>query len=212
MPHEIVVALGFVAGALYIASHYMKTMIPLRICEIGSNILFVGYGLMYPSYPTFALYGILIVINGLRLYEMVQALNKVRAASSGDLSMDWLKPFMHKHSYKKGDVLFHKGDEADEMFLIVSGACRVKELDLPLKPGQIVGELGFLNPERSRTQTVDCTQDSELLMITYHKVRELCLQDPTFGFYLLKLTSNRLLQNIKNLEQALETRSQPAPA
>ena len=129
MPHEIVVALGFVAGALYIASHYMKTMIPLRICEIGSNILFVGYGLMYPSYPTFALYGILIVINGLRLYEMVQALNKVRAASSGDLSMDWLKPFMHKHSYRKGDVLFHKGDEADEMFLIVSGACRVKELE-----------------------------------------------------------------------------------
>jgi hypothetical protein len=29
-------------GALYITSHYMKTMVPLRICEIGSNILFVG--------------------------------------------------------------------------------------------------------------------------------------------------------------------------
>jgi hypothetical protein len=210
--HEMVVALGFVAGALYIASHYMKTMIPLRICEIGSNVLFVGYGIMYPSYPTFALYGILIVINGLRLYEMVHALNKVRAASSGDLSMEWLKPFMHKKTYQKGDVLFHKGDEADEMFLIVSGKCRVKELNLPLAPGQIVGELGFLNPEHSRTQTVECTEDGELLVITYDKVRELCLQDPTFGFYLLTLTSNRLLHNIKRMEQLLEAREATATA
>jgi CRP-like cAMP-binding protein len=43
-------------------------------------------------------------------------------------------------------------------------------------------------------------------------VRELCLQDPSFGFYLLKLTSNRLLQNIRNLEQLVQTRSEPAPA
>lgn len=210
--HSTVVVLGFIAGAFYIASHYMKTMIPLRICEIASNVLFVIYGIMYPSYPTFALYGILIVLNSLRLYEMLQLLKKVRLASSGDLSMEWLKPFMHKHAFKKGDVLFHKGDEADEMFYIVSGSCRVNELDLKLSPGQIVGELGFLNPEHSRTQTVECTEDSDMLTITYDKVRELCLQDPSFGFYLLKLTSNRLLQNIKQMEQLLEARSQPAPA
>ena len=212
MHWDFTIALGFVAGALYIASHYMKTMIPLRICEIGSNVLFVAYGLMYPSYPTFALYGILIVINGLRLNEMVQTLKKVRTASSGDLSMEWLKPFMHKKSFHKGDVLFRKGDEADEMFLIVSGQCRVKELNLPLKPGQIVGELGSLNPEHSRTQTVECSEDGDLLVITYDKVRELCLQDPSFGFYLLKLTSNRLLQNVKHMEQLLEARAQAAPA
>jgi len=210
--HEIVMALGFVAGALYIASHYMKTMIPLRICEIGSNVLFVGYGIMYPSYPTFALYGIMIAINGLRLYEMVQALKKVRAASSGDLSMEWLKPFMHKHSYKKGDVLFRKGDEADEMFYIVSGQCRVKELGVDLNPGQIVGELGFLNPEHERMQTVECVEDGDLLMITYDKVRELCLQDPSFGFYMLKLTSARLVDNIRRMEDLLEARSEPRPA
>jgi CRP/FNR family transcriptional regulator, cyclic AMP receptor protein len=109
-------------------------------------------------------------------------------------------------------VLFHKGNKADEMFLIVSGKCQVKELNLPLAPGQIVGELGFLNPEHSRTQTVECTEDGEFLVITYDKVRELCLQDPTFGFYLLKLTSNRLLQNIKHMEHLLETRSGLAPA
>ena len=105
--HSITIVLGFIAGALYIASHYMKTMLPLRICEIASNALFVIYGAMYPSWPTLALYGILVPLNSLRLYEMLTLVRKVRSASQGDLSMDWLKPFMHKHSYKKGDVLFH---------------------------------------------------------------------------------------------------------
>ena len=72
MDHNLVIGLGFVAGALYIASHYMKTMVPLRLCEIGANILFVGYGWLYPSYPTLALYVILIGLNSLRLYEMLE--------------------------------------------------------------------------------------------------------------------------------------------
>ena len=129
---SIIVILGFVAGVLYIASHYMKTMVPLRLCEIASNVLFVIYGLMYPSWPTLALYGILVPLNSLRLYEMLQLVKKVRSSASGNLSMDWLKPFMHKHTYKKGDLLFRKDDHAEEMFYIVSGSCRVNELGLYL--------------------------------------------------------------------------------
>jgi hypothetical protein len=210
--HTAVVVLGFIAGALYIASHYMKTMVPLRICEIASNVLFVIYGLMYPSWPTLALYGILVPLNSLRLYEMLQLVKKVRSAANSDLSMDWLKPFMHKHSYKKGNVLFHKDDHADEMFYIVSGTCRVKELGLDLKPGQLVGEMGFLTPDHKRTQTVECTDDVEMLTITYDKVSELYFQNPTFGFYFLRLTSERLLQNVHRLEAELAARRQAAPA
>jgi hypothetical protein len=208
--HTVTVVLGFIAGILYITSHYMKTMVPLRICEIASNALFVVYGAMYPSWPTLALYGILVPLNSLRLYEMLQLVRKVRTASQGDLSMDWLKPFMHKHSYKRGSVLFHKGDHADEMFYIVSGACRVTELGLDLRPGQLVGELGFLTPEHRRTQTVECTEDVEMLTITYDKVGELYFQNPTFGFYFLRLTSERLLENLRRLERELEARKPAA--
>ena len=210
--HTAVVILGFIAGALYITSHYMKTMVPLRICEIASNALFVVYGLMYPSWPTLALYGILVPLNSLRLYEMLQLVKKVRSASDGDLSMDWLKPFMHKHTYKRGDVLFRKDDHADEMFYIVSGTCRVKELGLDLHPGQLVGEMGFLTPDHKRTGTVECTDDVEMLTITYDKVSELYFQNPTFGFYFLRLTSERLLQNVHRLEAELAVRSQATPA
>lgn len=206
--HSITVILGFVAGALYIASHYMKTMVPLRVCEIGSNVLFVVYGAMYPSWPTLGLYGILVVLNSVRLYEMLELVKKIRTAAQGDLSMEWLKPFMHKHSYKKGEVLFHKGDHAEDMYYIVSGSCRVNELGLDLHPGQLVGEMGFLTPGHQRTQTVECLDDVEMLAITYDKVGELYFQNPTFGFYFLKLTSERLLANVKRLELELEARKQ----
>lgn len=210
--HTITVVLGFIAGALYITSHYMKTMVPLRICEIASNALFVIYGALYPSWPTLALYGILVPLNSLRLYEMLHLIKKVRSASQGDLSMDWLKPFMHKHTYKKGDVLFHKGEHADEMFYIVNGTCRIKELGIELHPGQLVGEMGFLTPGHERTATVECMEDVDMLTITYDKVSELYFQNPTFGFYFLKLTSERLLQNVKRLEQELASRPAAKPA
>ena len=211
--HDFTVGLGFVAGILYIASHYMKTMVPLRICEIASNVLFVIYGSLYPSWPTLALYGILVPLNTFRLHEMLQLIKKVKTASQGDLSMDWLKPFMHKHSYSKGAILFQKGDHAEEMFYIVSGSCRVRELDLQLKSGQMVGELGFLTPDHQRTQTVECIEDVEMLTITYDKVRELYFQNPSFGFYFLKLASERLLENVERMERATGgQKQQPAPA
>jgi hypothetical protein len=210
MSHEIVIGLGFVAGALYIASHYMKTMVPLRLCEIGANVLFVGYGWLYPSYPTLALYAILICLNSLRLYEMLELIKKVREASSGDLSIEWLKPFMHKHAFQKGNVVFHKGDPADEMYYIVSGRCHIKEINIEIKPGTLVGELGFLTPERTRTQTIECLDEVHVLTITYEKLTELYFQNPSFGLFFLKLTSQRLLQNVARLETALAARTATA--
>lgn len=210
--HDVTVGLGFAAGILYIASHYMKTMVPLRLCEIGSNALFVAYGALYPSWPTLALYGILVPLNSLRLYEMLQLIKKVRTAAQGDLSMDWLKPFMHKHSFKQGAILFNKGDHADEMFYIVSGRCRVIELSLELPAGHMVGELGFLTPEHQRTQTVECIDDVDMLTISYDKVRELYFQNPSFGFYLLRLASERLLENVARMERMIEAQNQKASA
>ena len=205
--HQATLVLGFVAGALYIASHYMKTMVPLRMCEIASNALFVVYGAMYPSYPTLALYGIMIGLNSLRLYEMLELIKKVREASSGDLSIEWLKPFMHKHVFQKGNTLFHKGDPADEMFYIVSGRVLLKEINIELKPGTLIGEIGFLTPGHTRTQTIECLDEVHALTISYDKVSELYFQNPSFGFYFLKLTSQRLLQNVSRLEAALAERN-----
>jgi CRP-like cAMP-binding protein len=48
--------------------------------------------------------------------------------------------------------------------------------------------------------TVECTEDGQVLTITYEKLLEIYFQNPQFGYYFLVLTSQRLLENISRLE------------
>ena len=107
---------------------------------------------------------------------------------------------MTPRKYKKGDVLFHKGDVAKEMFLTVTGKFLVKEIGIELPPGRIMGELGFIDPNNRRTETVESLENGEVLTITYDRLLELYFQNPEFGYYFLRLTTERLMQNIARLE------------
>ena len=71
------------------------------------------------------------------------------------------------------------------------GRYRLREMGLEIPNGQVFGELGLISPSNRRTQTVECTEDGEVLTATYMKVRELYFQNPQFGFYFLRLTSER---------------------
>jgi CRP-like cAMP-binding protein len=96
---------------------------------------------------------------------MLQLIKKVRAAATSDLTMDWLQPFMHRRRFRKGDVLFCKGDLADRMFLAEKGKFVVSELGIELRAGQIIGEMGLLTSGSHRTATVECTESGQVLMI-----------------------------------------------
>ena len=85
------------------------------------------------------------------------------------------------------------------------------ELGIELKPGQVVGELAMLAPDNRRTATLECIEDGEALSITYEQVEELYYQNPTFGFYFLRLATARLFENINRLQSDLESRK-PAQA
>ena len=67
-------------------------------------------------------------------------------------------------------------------------------------PGAVVGEFALISIDKTRTQTLQCTEAGELLEITYGQVKQLYYQNPTFGFSFLQLTSGRLFENIKRLE------------
>jgi hypothetical protein len=199
---------GALGGLCYIASIYMRTIIPLRIAGIASALFFLVSGILSQSFATIFLYAMLLPLNSYRLYQLIELIKKVRAAASGDLSMDWLEPFMTKRKYKLGDIVFHKGDLADEMFLAENGRYLVTELGLELRPGHIFGEMGLLTSGFQRTQSVQCTESGHLLTITYDEVRELYFQNPEFGYYFLRLVGERLLQNLKRAEDMLAAERQ----
>ncbi|HTV88127.1 MAG TPA: hypothetical protein VME41_03835, partial [Stellaceae bacterium] len=83
-------ALGYLAAVLVLATFSMKTMLPLRVTGIASNVAFIAYGYATRAYPVLALHAILLPLNTVRLYQMIELVKQVRAASDGDLSMDWL--------------------------------------------------------------------------------------------------------------------------
>ena len=196
--------LALIGAIFFVATLLMRTMVPLRVTGIISDVFFIGYGVLSGTVTTLILYILLLPINIFRLAQMLSLVKRARVAAQGDLSMDWLKPFMNRRKYGKGDVLFRKGDRANEMFFTVTGKFLVTELGIELPPGRLVGELGFLSPDNRRTQSLECTEDGQVLAITYDRLLEIYFQNPEFGYYFLRLSTERLLQNITRLEGIID--------
>jgi hypothetical protein len=191
---------ALIGSAFFVATLLMRTMMPLRISNIISNVFFIAFGALGADIKTFLMYLLLLPINGVRLYQMRKLVKMARNATKGDKSMEWLKPFMTERKYRKGDKLCSKGDAANEMFLTISGKFLVTEFNIELPPGSLMGELGFLTPNNRRTATMECIEAGDVLSIEYDKLLEIYFQNPEFGYYFLILTSQRLLENNAKLE------------
>jgi CRP/FNR family transcriptional regulator, cyclic AMP receptor protein len=196
-------AIGWLGAVLAVTGSAMRTIIPLRCIGIGANICSLIFSSFTGNYPSLVVNLILLPLNGMRLYQMLGLIKRVKQASRSDLSMDWLKPFMTRHKTRTGEVLFAKGDVADCMFFTISGRYRLKEMDIELLQGQVVGEMGFMSPSNTRTQTLECLEAGEVLSISYDEVRQLYFQNPEFGFYFLRLTSERLFSNMEKMEEEI---------
>jgi CRP/FNR family transcriptional regulator, cyclic AMP receptor protein len=111
--------LGYAAAACVYVTFYMKTMAPLRVAGIVSNLLFIGYGYMELAYPVLILHVVLLPLNIVRLRQMQRLIQKVDEATGDDRNFKWVKPFTSTLTVEAGETVFHKGDPADEMFFIV---------------------------------------------------------------------------------------------
>jgi hypothetical protein len=191
------------ASVFVVATLSMKTMIPLRVFGILTNLVLIATAIPNHNYPVILLQTIVLGLNSYRLHQMLQLVRDVKRSVSGDLSMDWLKPFMTERKCKAGEMLFYKDEKAEDMLYIVSGRYRLVESGIELPVGAIVGELGMLSPSNLRTQSLECIEDGMILSVSYDQVEQLYVQNPAFGFYFLKLASARLFQNLDTLERRL---------
>src|SRR5262245_66628892 len=101
-----IVAVG--AVLTNIAAYAMRTMVPLRMAAISTNVLFIAYSLMSGIVPTLILHAILLPLNIYRLIQMQRLVSDVTEACSKDLQLDWLRDFTTTRSFKAGDVLFER--------------------------------------------------------------------------------------------------------
>ena len=111
----------------------MRTMIPLRLLGIASNVAFITYGYVEGLEPVLILHAILLPLNIYRLAEMIRLVREVEGAGRDPSSLAWLLPFMRPASLAAGAVLFRKGEPADVMYLLTEGRIRLEEFGVEIE-------------------------------------------------------------------------------
>jgi CRP/FNR family transcriptional regulator, cyclic AMP receptor protein len=108
------VTAAWVASLLVFSTFFMKTMIPLRVVGIASNVAFMSYalvGLAYGIfgrlYPILVLHGCLLPLNLIRLRQVRGLVQAVRSASDDD-ALKARVPYMKTESHAAGELLFRR--------------------------------------------------------------------------------------------------------
>jgi len=188
--------MAWMAATLVFASFFMKTMIPLRIIGIASNIAFIAYsllGLRYgifgKVYPILLLHSALLPLNVFRLYQIRSLIRAVNVASDSK-TLQHLVPYMKSEKHGEGDLLFRKGDPADRLYYLAKGEVRLPDVGEAIAEGGTFGEVGLFATASVRSSSAVCAGDCKLYSINRDKALELYYQNPKFGFFLIRLVSD----------------------
>ena len=192
-------SVGYVAAAAVFATFCMKTMRPLRIVALGSNVLFIVYGSLGGLHPILALHALLLPINVVRLLQVQRLARRVREAAGSNLPIADLLPLMSRRTARAEEILFRKGDAADQLFYIAQGEVRIVENGVMLGKGDVFGEIGLFAPDRKRTATIVAATDCELFQLSEAKMREVYFQNPSFGLAVVQLIVSRLLDHARQI-------------
>lgn len=105
-----------------------------------------------------------------------------------------LSVITERKSFKKGSLIYKKGDRANKIYIVLKGLVSLREIN----PGDEVG-IGFESRERGEffgaacfmkpqqyTLTAVCMQDSDVVAVDAEGLFELCEKDPDLGYKFMR--------------------------
>jgi serine phosphatase RsbU (regulator of sigma subunit) len=101
---------------------------------------------------------------------------------------------------RPGDVLFREGEPGDSLYIVLEGQLEVllaigtgdeKRMAI-LGPGEFVGEMSLLIPERSRTASVQTLKGARLWRMTRTDFEALLLRQPKLAYTMVRTLTRRL--------------------
>jgi len=101
--------LGYAAAASVLATFCMRTMIPLRILALVSNVLFCLYGYLDNLYPVLILHLVLFPVSLYRLIQFQRLVHELQVVDPADLSIQSWIPHMKLRRMKAGETLILQG-------------------------------------------------------------------------------------------------------
>jgi len=117
--------------------------------------------------------------------------------------------------FPPGSVLFREGDYGDRLYIILDGRLDIiKSLGMPDEqllnvcvPGDYVGEMCLLDPERSRSASVRTSSSVRLLEVTRADLDALIYQYPGVAYAMARVLSQRLRASEAKMSDELRRRS-----
>jgi len=94
-----------------------------------------------------------------------------------------------------GQVLFKNGDPAENMFVVRSGALRIRSGSViyeDVGPGGMVGEMGIVEAHMPRSAMVYALTPAELVEIDQQCFLTLVEETPSFALTVMRVLSRRL--------------------
>lgn len=189
--------IGLVGAGFALSSFMVRSMMSLRVLAMIGNAGFVAYGLMEGVLPSVLLNAVLLPVNAMRFFEIRRLTAEIKRATQDSPVSQWLLPHMNRRKFKAGEVLFRKGDPANEVLYISSGQVRIEEDGRVLGAGELIGEIGLFAPDRRRSKTIVCHTDGDLYRMSDEMIYQLYYQHPALGFYFMRLVSQRLFRDLK---------------
>ncbi|HUN46591.1 MAG TPA: cyclic nucleotide-binding domain-containing protein [Stellaceae bacterium] len=189
--------LGYLASALMLGTFGMRTMMPLRIIALGSNLLFIAYGVFEQFYIVILLNTVILPLNIWRLIEIMRLIKSVKTAVDQDDVFEALIPFGRRMTLKSGETIIRKGDLSEALYLVVEGSLYVEEAKAELGPGAIVGEIGVLSGKQRRTATVSAKTNCVLAKVSAEDFQRVYFTNPAVGLSLVRLVIDRLIEQLE---------------
>ncbi|MDE2253474.1 MAG: cyclic nucleotide-binding domain-containing protein [Betaproteobacteria bacterium] len=167
---------AWVASALVFASFFMRTIVPLRIAAIASNVAFITYSLLGMRYgifakvfPIFVLHGSLLPLNVYRLRQIkASSRHRKAGAETPTPSPEDTFGFVGERvEYAaQGQWLCLRGDPASALVQIRRGQVELVELRRKLAPGQFFGETAIFSETGRHPYSARCLDDCELCIMS----------------------------------------------
>jgi len=113
--------------------------------------------------------------------------------------MNEVMQVVKSRSFKKGEILYHAGDEANALHIVNRGQVKIYRLSESgkeqmlriLMPGDFTGELALFQ-EGSHEAYAEATQDTQICMIRDEDFQKLLVKYPTISLKVLEEFSSRL--------------------
>jgi voltage-gated potassium channel len=188
--------------------------IPSAVWWAMTTVTTVGYGDVVPVTPAGKLIGGLVMLLGYGLLALpvgIVATAFAREIHSRDFAVTWgmvarvplfedlraaeiaeIAKLLRSQSVSRGNVVTRKGEPANCMYFIASGAveAQVSDTRVRLDEGAFFGELAMLG-DRRRAATVTALSDTQLLVLDAHDLQALMQRKPTVARNILDEVSRR---------------------